>query len=632
MNEDDDTSSGESTDNQSEIFSNEVVIEEEEEATVEEEDDPTEEKRKKKRDKRDTSSRGTKKRRLLQQGNVMGGLQEGDQLYILSNVTPNASGTPPQPQSSQESIASDIGEQVEDLVNQLQEVLGITSEGQSTDPLWNTLFWTAIILAGVVILHIALRLLVVWRKIPMPGVLAWPRMELACVQAVLPLVIAAGAKLYQGNSASQLAAAIIFAAVLPALLLAAATYLVLKHLALCPPRDRKAHYVAPEKKVGRLLQNTETVDSDDLSNEQNCGSIPDKESSSDEAGPTPSARQEGEITPQQRIAPPTHIRSQSELRKPLTRREKFKLYSVRYLLKPVFGFDPDEMGEWVSTTQTEESFVNRWGVLFDSSQGPPIIYEKGTFEWDPASKTYIRYTPREIPPENRLQQAKLISQLLATIVTTFKMCLFINLLAAFGSDNGPSPLTQVILLLVLTVVYWMYMRFLVPICDIVDLSAEVIATLCDAGTFISGIVLITTSAENTSQIVNLGWSMLVFQLVGLLANVLVPVLKTTAFVLEVGVSLLLKRNSPSSRFSQVVRKAMKTNPDILLRKYADRWLVKVHGRGLNDRMLAHFERSASVLPFSFSNTMRRTRTLGTPRKRDENIPPPVHIHVETDVL
>ena len=37
---------------------------------------------------------------------------------------------------------------------------------------------------------------------------------------------------------------------------------------------------------------------------------------------------------------------------------------------------------------------------------------------------------------------------------------------------------------------------------------------------------------------------------------------------------------------------------ILARKYCDRWLLRVHGRGLNQRALHHRERGRQALPFA----------------------------------
>lgn len=43
---------------------------------------------------------------------------------------------------------------------------------------------------------------------------------------------------------------------------------------------------------------------------------------------------------------------------------------------------------------------------------------------------------------------------------------------------------------------------------------------------------------------------------------------------------------------------MGRDPHILARKFADRWLLRVHGRGLNQRALHYHEKGRSALPFA----------------------------------
>ncbi len=59
---------------------------------------------------------------------------------------------------------------------------------------------------------------------------------------------------------------------------------------------------------------------------------------------------------------------------------------------------------------------------------------------------------------------------------------------------------------------------------------------------------------------------------------------------------------------------------ILMRKFADRWMMRVFGRGLNDRELHVWERKQSLLPvtLSFRPLARlgsRVRSIGTSRRR-----------------
>ena len=60
----------------------------------------------------------------------------------------------------------------------------------------------------------------------------------------------------------------------------------------------------------------------------------------------------------------------------------------------------------------------------------------------------------------------------------------------------------------------------------------------------------------------------------------------------------LQRNGAAQRFADAVRAAMAREPSIMERKYADRWLMHVHGRGLGGRPPMSGELGHSALPFA----------------------------------
>ena len=66
--------------------------------------------------------------------------------------------------------------------------------GKSMQPLWNTLFWVSIALLAVVVFHVLLRALVIWRRMRMPAILHYPRLELIVLLTFLPVVAASAAR------------------------------------------------------------------------------------------------------------------------------------------------------------------------------------------------------------------------------------------------------------------------------------------------------------------------------------------------------------------------------------------------------------------------------------------------------
>jgi len=88
---------------------------------------------------------------------------------------------------------SEVAPMLDDLKVQLEETINppppTTSE--QLEGLWQSLFWTAIGLAAVLVVHILLRLVIKWREIPVPGSLYWPSLELTIIASFLTIIVAA---------------------------------------------------------------------------------------------------------------------------------------------------------------------------------------------------------------------------------------------------------------------------------------------------------------------------------------------------------------------------------------------------------------------------------------------------------
>lgn len=83
-----------------------------------------------------------------------------------------------------------VGYDISELVVTLEELF---AQGEDLQPLWNTLFWFAIIFMSIVTLHVLLCALYKRRQWQPPGVLAWPRPEVTTLACMLPIIVAAGA-------------------------------------------------------------------------------------------------------------------------------------------------------------------------------------------------------------------------------------------------------------------------------------------------------------------------------------------------------------------------------------------------------------------------------------------------------
>lgn len=98
-------------------------------------------------------------------------------------------------------------------------------------------------------------------------------------------------------------------------------------------------------------------------------------------------------------------------------------------------------------------------------------------------------------------------QTLGVTVQLLKLVLFAQLAAAFGASSSMSPLWQVVPLLVLIVLYWLYVRFFVPMASLVDTISEVRGNAlttygCALVSTLLGVVSVT-AAEQAIQLPDL---------------------------------------------------------------------------------------------------------------------------------
>jgi hypothetical protein len=336
--------------------------------------------------------------------------------------------------------------------------------------LWNALFWCACLAGAALVLHVALRALVVWRGARMPGFLEYPAVELLLLSALVPIVAAAAAPFYAGTSAGQVAAAVVFGALLPAAYLAFVFCLVVRHVALAAPASRQAVFLlrAPAAAGGAAAAGDGASSAEGSTGSSGGGAraslseslIGGERSDAAGAGAAAAAGAGAAAAPAARPA----------------RGARALAFFDRFLFTPVFGWRPAEAGEWVDADPASR-FTARYGALFAEVKGPraELAEDGGGAEGGAAG----RPTLRAAPPASRRARARETAQLLGVAVNELKVVLFANVLA--GASAGADPAAPLALLLAVTAASWVYLRFAAPPATRVDLAVEVLETVCDAG-------------------------------------------------------------------------------------------------------------------------------------------------------
>lgn len=113
-------------------------------------------------------------------------------IYVVKSIGGNATSVPPLSLNGSTPSAQQATAEVNAMVNSLQNEFNLDNSG-SLSPLWNTLFWSLIAMAAIVVLHMVLRAIAVGRKAKIPEFLHWPRMELILLTMLVPIIAASAA-------------------------------------------------------------------------------------------------------------------------------------------------------------------------------------------------------------------------------------------------------------------------------------------------------------------------------------------------------------------------------------------------------------------------------------------------------
>ncbi|PSC71772.1 T9SS C-terminal target domain-containing [Micractinium conductrix] len=542
-----------------------------------------------------------------------------------------------------------LAQQLTALVDQLQSALTIggSSASPSLTSLWNTLVWVTVALVACVAAHAGVRALLIWRRWRVPSFFMWPRPELILCYFVLPILAAQGAQFAVSDSPGEAAAGVIFGFLIPLSVCGVTVYLVIKHLALVLPTRRRAYYVAegPSHKAAAAPSHQQPGNEGEGLQPAPSGTL---DASEADGGPHPAAlagtsgSAAGKLArsspgaasdassaassglgasllrrpSQQRTArqPPEQQQPDAPQQPPALRhsvplRTRLRRWCMRYFVTPVFGYVPGMQGEWVSPDGYEPCYVGRYGVLFETSRGPDATYSPGTFEWDPATGRYDRGS-LVTATHTHAQQAHETAKTLGVSVQMLKLVLFAQLAATLGEREGSSALLQVIPLLSLTLLYWLYVRLFVPMNVVEDIIAEGISCAADVATFVCCILVAVLPPTSVDELNRIGIAMLAFQLTGM-ACTLLPGCVPSIVRLVRWITSKFHGPLPEDQLADAVWAVMEKDPHILSRKFADRWLLKVHGRGLNQRALHINEQKQTLLPFevNFRPVLDRTRTI-----------------------
>jgi hypothetical protein len=408
------------------------------------------------------------------------------------------------------------------------EVLGESSDSiNHLDVLWNVLFWSAILLSGVAVVHLAILGVIRMLKFShTPKMLHFPRVELLTFTMIVPMIAAAGAAALRSDSAGTIAAGVCFGILLPFGFLIGASFFLVYAVFRPTVAKRRAVYVLSEDSPmffmpsdeqmaairQRASQATEVASPINSIRSERFSDASDEESADAAADITRQNGRPGQVT--------TATNYMSNI-----------LY--KYFLSPLFGFDSPKRAahvpgdanisqesaklQWLGRGKTDGDFVKRFGLFFEDAHGPQVVRVRSRYEWNSADVDE-RNTVGGAVLVPSVEGAMEILQTFAIIFAATKMVLFAVIINAPG---GVNHFAQVIALALVSLLHIAYLRICVPYRLRIELMAELVAAVMDLAVFICGIILVAVSDWSPAARSRMGTAMIVLQAIGFLVFITV---------------------------------------------------------------------------------------------------------------
>ena len=503
------------------------------------------------------SANERKNRRKLLLVDPLSALTSSGFSYVVTTATPdiisqNATDTPPKTEEA-------IGASVMSRIRAIQSLADGDSEEQALDILWNVLFWSGVLLAAILGIHIVI-LCVLWllKVEEVPKMLHLPRLELLAFMMILPMITAAGAACLQSTSPGAIAAGVIFGIIIPfGFLLGAGIFLMLaiirptisKRRAVYVVEESEAMAAAPtDQQIAMFRESRADVESSQGSGNNLTTSMLGQNVRDSMADDNSSEAADSEAA--------TDTETGRRGTQPPARRG-VRSFMYKWILSPLFGFSSPHRAPnreqaqpaWLGRMKLDAVFVKRFGCFFEDAHGPQVYRVSSRYDSMASPVSDREFVGAGILVPVGTQGAMQVLQTYGIIFAAMKMVLFAVII---NSPGGVNNVAQVVALLLVALLHVVYLRVCVPYRLRIELGAEIVAAVCDFAVFVCGIILIAKQDWSSSERNSMGIAMIALQAVGFLVFITIRVglaLRTASITIMPAAKKFLKRSKQPTTIS-----------------------------------------------------------------------------------
>ena len=468
----------------------------------------------------DEIDEGQRRRKLLL-ADPLASLASSGFSYVVATATPeDVSENGTVGTSTEEAVGASVMSRIRAIQVSAD---GSPTDAQRLDVLWNVLFWSAMLLSAVFLVHAIILIIMRISKCEnIPKMLHLPRLELLTFTIILPMIAAAGAAALQAESAGAIAAGVIFGVLIPfGYLFGAGIFLALAVIRPTISKRRAVYVVQQSDNLNISAPSPAQIET--LRHSTDSEVVVESSNGSQSSVGLETSM----LTTQMR-------NNMAEEEEPVSdqpqasndmEKKRFSAFMYRWILSPIFGFRSpyranhgNHSPAWLGRGKLDGEFVKRFGCFFEDAHGPQVYRVRSRYET-------IQHEEADTANGGILvsvgvEGAMEILQTFGIIFAALKMVLFAVII---NGPGGVDNVAQVVVLTLVALLHILYLRICVPYRLRVELAAEIIAALCDMGVFICGIILVAKKDWSETERNSMGIAMLVLQAVGFLIFITVRV-------------------------------------------------------------------------------------------------------------
>ncbi|GMH43320.1 LOW QUALITY PROTEIN: hypothetical protein BSKO_11242 [Bryopsis sp. KO-2023] len=423
--------------------------------------------------------------------------------------------------------------------DQAAEFVGASDSEDPRDLVKRSFFWIALFFAVLLVIHLSIAAVLMLRRIKVPPILRFPRLELYFMYWAIPAIATSSAGLFKGDTSDKVLGAFLVA-LFPFAFIVWHLYVLRKHFYSRSVESCKAALVY------------ETLDAEQAEKEGVEGA--EKE----EVEEKPATGFMGFF---KRCC------------------AKLDEWMERLVYTPFLGAPYDE-GTWVAPTGPKSMFFNRYGAMFQDFRHRPSTRSNVTYTYDESKGGFNRGEVRAVEVRQGLENTEIghVIQISGKLLEVAKL-VFVAMI--ISGEDDPSSNAQAIVLLVLTVLYAVLLRVFRPPLARWDLGMAMVGEVGDILTYIFAIMIINNGdSDQPGFMQSMGIALLCFQGLAFLATFL-----DNLFVLvdagKAAYEACKNGNQEPPKMLDVVLKAQLNNTRYLERKYYNRWLTRTLGKGVH---------------------------------------------------